>query len=330
MINRLHSALLLIALMLLPIAASAQSTSQRVSKAELISTDFFPGTSDSERTYIANIETCREMIADDANLRFKWSLVSAYDDTSLLYALKVEGPSGSCNTGSAGQENDENCTVIDADRSVGSRDEFLLDIDARDIFGFSSADMCEGRNENYDVTLVLPYIGTEDKTHEPDAVRLRLQTQRPEIPADVTVKTGGSSILVEWTATSDARGHVVYVSTTPFTGGDTPETLSDAKRHTVSTGESFRVTSGITPEQEYYVAVTTRDSVGNESLLSSVRMVTTEQTIDFWEDYLNHGGSERGGYCTSMSASDGGWLALFVFIGLLWRRSSRRRAGSNA
>lgn len=336
MTKRLVSASLFFAWLLLPMAGFAQSTSKQVKKAEVISSDLFPGTSDSERVYTANIETCREMIEDNVELRFKWELNRAFDDTSLLYGLKVQRPSQSCNTGSADEENDDDCIVIESSRSVGSQETFQFEIDARDVFGFSDPNACEGRKENYDVIFVLPYIptagdGNTDKTHEPDALRLTLQTQRPAAPTDVSVTPGGSSIHVKWEASSTKEtDHVVYVSETPLSEGDVPETLENARRHTVSAGTSLRVTSGISPEKEYYVGVTARDSVENESLLSATTSVTTENTIDFWEDYLNHGGNERGGYCSAMSASDGGLVAFLLCIGLLWRRSSRRRAGCDA
>lgn len=336
MAKRLLSASLFFALLWLSSAGWAQSTSKRVSKAEVLSTDLFPGTSDSERVYTANIETCREMIEENANLRFKWELKTAYDDTSLLYGLKVQRPSQSCNTGSAAQENEENCTVIESNRSVSSQKTYQFEIDARDVFGFSDPSTCEGRKENYDVIFVLPFIptigdGNDDKTHEPDALRLTLQTQRPASPTDVSVTAGGSSVHVKWEASSSKEtDYVVYVSSTPIAQGTAPETLEGARRHIVSAGTSLRVTSGISPEETYYIAVTARDSAQNESLLSSVVETTTENTIDFWEDYLNHGGKERGGYCSTMSASDGGWVAFLLCIGLLCRRSSRRRAGCDA
>lgn len=329
------SALIVLVLILLPIAASAQSTSTRVSEAEVLSSDLFPGTTDAERVYTANIETCREMIADNIVLRLKWKLTSAFDDTSLLYALKVEGPSQNCDTSSSSEENAEDCTVIRSDRSIENQDEFTFEIEARRVFGFNDPDQCEGRRENYDVIFVLPYVdslggGSNDKTHEPDVLRLRLETQRPNVPSNVQITPGGSSIHVKWDDVSDAMGYVVYVSTSPMSAGDAPETLENARRHVVTAGNSLRITSGIEPEQDYYVAVSARDSTENESLLSTIVTVTTERTIDFWEDYLNHGGKERGGYCASMPVSDGGLIVALAALGLLWRRSSRRRAGCDA
>lgn len=316
-------------------AGLAQSTSNLVKKAEVLSSDFFPGTSDSERVYTANIETCREMIADNAEIRFRWELNKEYDDTSLLYGLKVQHPSQSCNTGSAAEENDDECIVVESSRSVGSQTVFQFDVAAHDVFGLSDPSACEGRKENYDVIFVLPHIpnigdGSTDKTHEPDVLRLTLQTQRPAAPTSVKVTPGGSSIHVKWEAPSQDVDYVVYVSNSPIHEGEAPETLQDVRRHSVSAGTSLRINSGIEPEKEYYVGVTARDSVENESLLSATTSVTTENTIDFWEDYLNHGGKERGGYCSTMSASDGGLVAFLLCIGLLWRRSSRRRAGCDA
>lgn len=320
-------------LALLPASAMAQSTSTRVSKAEVLSRDLFPDSNVSGRVHTANIATCRTMVEENVELRMKWTLTSAFGDGDLRYAVKAQRPGESCSTTSAALENDDTCVGIKVNQAIGTGKEFSFDVSARTLFGFSDPSACEGRTENYDVIFVLPFVApigsTDTKTHEPDTLRIRLQTKRPNAPGEVSVSGGQASIYVEWTPPSEANGYYVYISQTPFAEGDAPEDL-DATRHVVSSGKSLRVTSGVQANQLYYIGVTTQDAVGNESLLSPIQTVSTEPTVDFWEDYLNHGGKERGGYCQSMSGSEGGVLALLLAFGLLWRRSSGRQEGSDA
>lgn len=333
MVKWLSGTIFALTLALLPASAMAQSTSTRVAKAEVLSRDLFPDSNVSGRVHTANIATCRTMVADNVDLRLKWTLKTAFSDTSLLYALKAQRPGQTCSTASADIENDEQCVVLELNKAIGSGNEFSFDVNARTLLGISDPAECEGRTENYDVIFVLPFVpltGSGDtKTHEPDALRIRLETVRPNAPGEVSVTSGQSSLYVEWSAPSAADGYQVYVSNTPFAEGDIPEDV-DARRHNVSSGTSLRVTSGIQANQVYYVGVTTLDKAGNESLISPIATVSTEPTIDFWEDYLNNGGRETGGYCQSMPASEGGILALMLGLGLLWRRSSGRQVGSDA
>lgn len=329
----LSGMMIALTLALLPASAMAQSTSTRVSKAEVLSRDLFPDSNVSGRVHTANIATCRTLVEDNVDLRMKWTLTSAYGDGDLRYAVKAQRPGDTCSTTSAALENDDTCVGIKVNQAIGTGKEFTFDVNARTLLGFSDPSACEGRTENFDVIFVLPYVppigSSETKTHEPDTLRIRLQTTRPNAPGEVSVSGGQSSVYVEWTAPSEADGYYVYISQTPFAEGDAPEDL-DATRHVVSSGTSLRVTSGIRADQVYYIGVTTQDEAGNESLVSPIAMVSTEPTIDFWEDYLNNGGRERGGYCQSMSGSEGGVLALLLAFGLLWRRSSERQEGSDA
>lgn len=334
MFNRLPGMMIALLVGLAPLAASAQTTSTRVSKAEVVTRDLFPEGNVSGRVHSGNIATCQKMVSENIEIRFKWTLNTAYTDGDLRYALKVQRPGQSCATGSADLENSEDCTVIRANERIGTGKEFTFDIPSRTLLGFSDPATCEGRNESYDVIFVLPFVqpagSTDSKTHEPDVLRIRMETTRPGAPGAVTTQGGESSIYVEWDEPSDAKGYYVYLTTGTLNEGDVPEDIQGASRHIVSSGRSLRITSGIQANQVYTVGVTAMDKIGNESLVSPTATVTTEPTTDFWEEYLNNGGRERGGYCQSASLTNSALLALLVGMLLLWRRSTAREEGIGA
>lgn len=333
MLKSLAGMMIVGALAWMPATSFAQATSARVSKAEILATDLFPENSASGRVHTANLLTCRTLVDENVDIGMRWTLQAAFTDGDLRYALKGQRPGQNCDTGSADIENAEECVQLRANSPIGTSDSHQFQVNARTLFGFSDVADCEDRTENYDVIFVLPYIppigSGETKTHEPDVLRIRLLTTRPYAPGDVRVTAGQSSVFVEWTPPSEANGYSVYISPTPFSEGDVPEDVQ-ATRYSVTAGNSFRVTSGIEANREYYVAVTTMDAAGNESLLSPVATALTVPTIDFWEDYLNNGGRETGGYCQAMTGAEGGVLALLMALGLLWRRSTERRGGSDA
>lgn len=335
MTKQSFSWLLALCLSVVSVQAFAQSKSRMVSKAELVSKDLFPGETSSDRTYIGNMETCRTMIKENAPLVFKWTFISSFEDESAKYALKAQGPEQTCSKDSPDESDDGSCTVLKKATAIGSQESLQLDGKARDIFGIDSPDQCENLDEKTTILLVLPYVPTSildesDKTHEPDEMILQLKTKRPSAPTGVVASAGSASIFVEWSGASSSSGYVVYVSAEPLEKGATPETLSGVTRYPVSMSTSLRVTEGVQGGDAYYLAVTNRDSAGNESLLSDSVSVSMQDTVDFWEDYLNHDGREEGGYCTSMPSNQGAFLAILMSIGLLWRRSSTRRTGYDA
>lgn len=333
MVKSLSGMMIALALAWVPASALAQSTSTRVAKAEVLSRDLFPDSNVEGRVHTANLATCRALVGDNVELGVKWTLQSAFTDGDLRYALKGQQPGQNCSTDSSDAENAEECVIFESNRPVGTSTELQFQVNARELLGFSSQASCEDRNENYDIIFVLPVVSLpgsgESKTHEPDTVRIRLETTRPNAPGEVSVSSGQSSLYVQWSTPSEADGYVVYISETAIAEGDIPEDI-DAQRHIVSTGTSYRATSGISANREYFVGVTTVDEAGNESLLSPIAVVQTVPTIDFWEDYLNNGGRETGGYCQTVSGAEGGLLALLMSLGLLWRRSTGRQKDSDA
>ena len=317
-----------VAILALAALASAQTTSSLVSEAELVTDAAFPTSNINGRVYTANLATCRDLVSNNPDLRFSWTLRTAYADGDLRFGVKAERPGLSCTRTSPGPEPNEDCLIIRDNVRVGSATELVADVFARTLLGLSSVDQCEGRQESYDVINVLPRVNVVDDqaTHEPDVVRVRLETQRPAAPGGVTVQGGESSLLVEWDPTSSAEAYYVYLSSTPFAEGDVPEDVAGARRQRVTTGQSYRFTSGISAGVTYYITVTAEDGVGNESLLGETVTTTTEPTIDFWEDYLNRGGRETGGYCQQATGVTAvGLAAPVIGAALLLAAFARRR-----
>lgn len=84
--------------------------------------------------------------------------------------------------------------------------------------------------------------------------------------------------------------------------------------------------SGLVDGQSYTVAVAGYDSYGNSGTLSNSICATPQDTIDFWDNYRNSGGTAGGGYCASGPTGTGGdapW-AFFAIGGFLCAAIVRR------
>lgn len=326
MYKSLSGMMLAVALAATP-AAFAQSTSSRVASADIVS-GIFSESNISGRVYTGNLGNCQELVNQNPNLRFNWTLRTAYTDTDLRYAIKVQRPGQTCDTQSAGAESSENCTVVRSNQAVGSGTQFNIEIPARTLLGFTDESECEGLTANFDAMIVLPKGTTEAPTHEPDTLRVRLTTVRPSAPGAPTAVGGESSVLVQWASVADASSYVVYLSKGALSAGEAPENVSYDRRLAVTSGTSIRISSGLEVNADYTVAVTTMDKVGNESVLSATAQVSTKPSDDFWEQYIGSGGKEQGGYCQQAPLSLAGWLA--AALGMLVLARATRKEGSKA
>ncbi|HTJ83254.1 MAG TPA: MXAN_2562 family outer membrane beta-barrel protein, partial [Polyangiaceae bacterium] len=93
--------------------------------------------------------------------------------------------------------------------------------------------------------------------------------------------------------------------------------------------------SGLDNGTSYVVAVTARDAVGNESVLSTLLCGEPQPVDDFFSTYRKSGGEGGGGYCTiagvDLGPSDLGLLGLVVAAGgALVRRRRKRKSLSRA
>jgi hypothetical protein len=309
---------------MLAVPAFAQETSDLVSSAELVDDADFEDDNISGRVWTANIETCRDLLDDDEELTFRWTLNQAYSDPDLRYAIKIERPEGDCDTTSAGRENEESCEFVTTNETVDNDTQFETDLRPSRILDFSGPDDCFTEIDGaYDVFLVLPRVGItdDDDSHEPDTIRFRLDTERPTPPPGQIEVVGGENRLdVDWEEATEADRYRIYASTTPFNSGDLPEVIQDATTATV-TGTEGSITSGVSANQTFYVGVVSIDDSNNESPVSEVTVVTTQPTIDFWEAYIAAGGNETGGHCAQSSSMPSGiWFGVFVVGLVLFQR----------
>lgn len=122
-------------------------------------------------------------------------------------------------------------------------------------------------------------------------------------------------------------------TTTPVTS-TCPGTIDTTKVTPTEVGGTVGggTVSGLADGQSYTVAVAGYDSYGNSGTLSNSICATPQDTIDFWDNYRNSGGTAGGGYCASgPTGSAGGgapwaFIAIGGFIGAALVRRLRSRA----
>jgi hypothetical protein len=192
----------------------------------------------------------------------------------------------------------------------------------------------------------------------------------PTGPTDLVLKQLDSGLQVEFTPStdsSDAFGYNAYCdppsSTVPSavaatgagggtsgaggagggSGSDCTSSLltPGTEPNTLACGEATGTTvssvtaNGLDNGTSYAIAVTARDAVGNESVLSELLCGEPKPVDDFFTVYRDAGGEGGGGYCTiagvRLGAGDIGLVAAFVAAGgalAYRRRRARRRAAA--
>jgi hypothetical protein len=288
----------------------------------------------TNQRYLVNLEDCRDLAAEfDDEIQFTWRFTRT-PPTDTQYTVKVIHRGQTCNTRSLAREATDECDVIVQQQPLsGTR--LDLRLTWQEITGDTASATCEGRTDIHDVTLVFdslrPRTGTgtgneEDENIDFDQVRFEFRTTRPSAPTGVSARGGESTLHVSWNTVTNARSYDVFYSTSPLEVGTRPEDMTASFRN--ATGSSTMLDEGIQRDLTYYVAIATLDEQNNQSLLSEVVTVTTQQVTDFYEYYRQLGGADTG--CASVPARPGGVGGPVVF-GLLWLcwRAARRRAGGS-
>ncbi len=151
---------------------------------------------------------------------------------------------------------------------------------------------------------------------------LNFTTIPPPAPTNVTVESGDTSLVVNWTwkaaASSKqvAQSFLVHTIAAGTDGGGAPAEKKVDTSACNGAACSTRVT-GLLNGANYEVTVAAIDTVGDQSAFSAAVIGTPQQVQDFWRHYRDDdGGGAQGGGC----ASGGGawWLALLAIP--LWRR----------
>lgn len=284
----------------------------------------------SARVYSANIADCRSLLESNPRLEFQWQLRSSPTAGS-EYAIKYRRGSQVCELGSVTDDADSECEVPVSSQSLDGRT-VRYSIRARELLGVTDAGACEGEERTADVYFVFTRqtASTTGESVDSDRIRLRLATRRPPPPGAVEVSPGETSLRVSWEEPSEADnldGYVVYYHTAPFDLSAAPETVEDVRRRSVGTVTSATLTQGIELGNTYWIAVTSRNRVLNESVFSESQEVTTVEVEDFWRLYRSSGGVEEGGYCAAAPLGGAAPGMLLVLLGLC---ALRRRAGGEA
>ncbi len=277
------------------------------------------------------IDDCETLIGDEIDLTFEWTVLASAAGES--FSVKVGRPydSADCDTTTTQSNGEAESTDAASDLCFGaviaetvSGTTISVELDTLEYFGFTTVADCEGTNNDTDVFLILPTTDLTSTTLESDSLQIDLDGVRPVAPTGLSVNAGESTLEIDWDEPSEQDGYTVYVSTSPLVQGTAAAEITGASSDEVtSTSVSFN--SGIVADQTYYVGVTVFDAAGNESALSEVVQVTTQQADDFWEYYKGNGGSEAGEFCNTAPARSG--LPLALALGLV---ALRRRGGANA
>lgn len=321
--HRASGFLAAIAVFLLAGSAWAQAAHERIDSARIGNALDAPNQDPDRRVHVANLRDCRDLVGGNEELTLTWTFRST-PPTGSEYGVKVQRGSENCELGSPVAEDADDCPLLRSRRDFSGRT-INESFRARTVFGFDDPAECDGRTLNHDISLIFTRRSVAGEA-EPetgwsfDQVRLRLITSRPSPPSEVETLAGENTIEVRWNAPDDQDEFVVYYAETPFSIAEAPEDLSGVRRQR-ATGSRVALTSGVSVDREYWIAVTTLDENGNESLFSEQVTAETRPVEDFWRRYRSAGGQEEGGYCAAAGGGTGTvWL---LALALLVRRRRR-------
>jgi hypothetical protein len=177
----------------------------------------------------------------------------------------------------------------------------------------------------------------------PSAVtELRIDTDPPTAPTDVSGGSGERQIPVSWDSTNeDVDDFLIYLDSTasPDSDGNTgcssdvliegadPSTLpGHTKRISAPTARSTDLSSSDIDGDLAAVGVVAVDEAGNRSPLSNVDCVAVVPTDGFWDLYRAQGGQATTGCALQPARTNGvGWMLPLAALLLLRLRRWRRR-----
>ena len=115
-------------------------------------------------------------------------------------------------------------------------------------------------------------------------------------------------------------------TTTPLTCGGTID-ITKVTPTEIGGSVGGGTVSGLVDGQSYSVAVAAYDSFGNSGTLSNTICATPQDTLDFWDNYRNAGGTAGGGCATATTSGEAPpWtiFAIGAFLGFAVVRRIRR------
>lgn len=221
------------------------------------------------------------------------------------------------------------CSELPSDDVVVSSTLVEITTSFSEITNITATSACEGLEEEYFIRMTFNSNTVTPTIQKVDA-RIVIDAVSPEPPASFTATATDAQIEVTWedSPSGDVSAYQVVYSTSPFSGGVTPDEVDgDVKRAnaTDNSSNTNTVTASLTAGETVYVALAAVDEAGNVSVLLDPIEVTVVETVDFWDAYKAGGGAEEGGYCAAAPASPAspaplglGLAALGLLIG--WRR----------
>lgn len=278
---------------------------------------------DTDGTVYVGVSDCEDMLADSrVSVAFE-TLFNAQTDSTLVEELDMFGVERDstaridCLTG-------ELCTRIDAEDYDFSTTGVTVDVAFADLLAAADLTDCAGYDKELFIRLVVDKSTTDSSNTENADARIIVDTIAPTPPSGLVASATENTIRVEFepSADSDINRYFVYWSTTAFESGQDPADLT-LDREPIGDNTTDKVSVTLNPADDLYVAVVAEDLAGNLSVLSGVVQATVVETNDFWEQYRNSGGSERGG-CSTTSVHTSPWLFLCA-IGLFGLGRRRRR-----
>lgn len=310
---------------ILPLTGLAQTLNESVSSVDVDGLSLETSNANiSTQKYIINRADCESLAASpDDDIEFTWHFDSPLPDDG-LFSVKTVLNSENCSESSLTYDAaTEECQVLLENQSL-TETTVSFRISFGSLTGVSSVSDCDSNADVIDMLMIFTDFNEDDTSDTPDRDELRIEfdTDRPSAPTDLTASAGQSQIVVSWAAVDEASSYTLYYGTGVLSEGADPGDVTHANVSGSSTTQELD--DGITIDT-YYLGVTTKDSVGNRSLVSEVITVTTQPVEDFYEHYRGSGGADEGGYCATADPFSGGlWIGALLMAPLFFRK--RRRA----
>jgi hypothetical protein len=158
---------------------------------------------------------------------------------------------------------------------------------------------------------VNPYTGQVDAATE-SKLEFPFDVEPPAVPASPTAVSADKGLRVSWPGAGADAGVIKYrlwwsTNSSLLTGYPSCGTgsyRSSCQSSDQMTATEYRV-SGLTNGETVYVAVSAVDDYGNETVVSGVASGVPMPVSDFFQQYVDAGGQERGGYCFVATAAYG-------------------------
>jgi MYXO-CTERM domain-containing protein len=288
-------------------------------------------TNTSSAEFTLNIRDCRSLLASNPEVTLRWRSAAAALP-SYRYAVKLQPPGGTCNVNETGIDgNQTDCRLLISERDLTGSDVGVR-LTLQNLLGITNPDDClqEDADQRWVASLIhtnpndlTPGDGANDFVNSP--ITVVLSRRRPSTPTLDSATAGQSTISVRWTDEAESDSYVVFYAAEGLLAGELPELVSGARSRT-SLSTSATLSDGIAVDQQWQVAVSSVNGVGNRSALSNVLDVTTSPTEDFFDRYLQAGGVEQGGYCgvAGHGSPAGASVLGLAALGMLLARRRRR------